>query len=116
MRSRMAKLFPLALLALAGGGAFLGKGGPQEADRNVSAQIPKTWDEAALTEWATPVAGLNMRPTHISAKEYYAQTVENLRTYPVYINGKEPEGYWEMLNRVGPQPLIEPEKLKTETD
>lgn len=46
--------------------------------------IPKTWDEAALADWATPVAGLNVRPTHISAKEYYSLAVENLRTYPVY--------------------------------
>jgi mono/diheme cytochrome c family protein len=78
--------------------------------------IPKTWDEAELAEWATPVAGLNVRPTHISAKEYYALPVENLRTYPVYFPGREPEGYWEMLRNIGPQPLIEPEKLKTEAD
>lgn len=46
--------------------------------------IPKTWDEAALADWATPVAGLNVRPTHISASEYYSLAVDNLRTYPVY--------------------------------
>src|SRR5215470_7875120 len=80
------------------------------------AEVSKTWDEALLAEWATPVAGLNMRPTHISAKEYYAMPVENLRTYPVYFPGREPEGYWDMLQRIGPQPLIEPEKLKTEAD
>ncbi len=79
-------------------------------------KIPKTWDEAALVDWATPFAGLNQRPTHISAKEYYSLPVENLRTYPAYFPGREPEGYWEMLQRVGPQPLIEPEKLKTEAD
>ena len=78
--------------------------------------IPKTWDEAALVDWATPVAGLNVRPTHISPKDYYSLAVENLRTYPVYFPGREPAGYWEMLQRVGPKPLIEPEKLKTETD
>jgi hypothetical protein len=78
--------------------------------------IPKTWDEASLADWATPVAGLNVRPTLISAKEYYSFTVENLRTYPVYFPGREPEGYWEMLQHVGPKPLIEPEKLKTEAD
>jgi hypothetical protein len=25
-------------------------------------KAPKTWDEAALADWATPVAGLNVRP------------------------------------------------------
>lgn len=79
-------------------------------------EIPKTWDEAALKDWATPVAGLNVRPSHISEKEYYALAVENLRTYPVYYPGREPEGYWEMLQRVGPKPLIEPAKLKSEAD
>jgi len=79
-------------------------------------EIPITWDEAALADWPTPVAGLNIRPTHISGKDYYSLPIENLRTYPVYFPGKEPKGYWEMLQRAGPQPLIEPEKLKTETD
>jgi hypothetical protein len=69
-----------------------------------------------LADWATPIAGLNARPTNMSAKDYYAMAVENLRTYPVYFPGREPDGYWEMLKRVGPQPLIEPEKLTIEAD
>jgi hypothetical protein len=52
----------------------------------------------------------------MSEKDYYALAVENLRTYPVYFPGREPAGYWEMLQRVGPQPLIEPERLTTEAD
>ncbi len=78
--------------------------------------VPKTWDDAALAEWATPLAGLDARPRTISEKEYYSLPVENLRTYPVYYPGREPQGYWEMLQHVGPKPLIEPEKLKTEAD
>ena len=78
--------------------------------------IPKTRDEAALAEWATPVAELNVRPTHILAKEYYSLSVENLRTYPVYFPGREPEGYWDMLQHIGPKPLIEVNKLKTQAD
>lgn len=88
----------------------------RESMVSAAPEIPKTWDETALVEWATPVAGLNMRPTNISAKEYYAMAVENLRTYPVYFPGREPEGYWERLKQIGPQPLIEPEKLKNEAD
>jgi len=78
--------------------------------------IPKTWDEVALADWATPVAGLNVRPTHIPAREYYSLAVENLRTYPVYSPGREPEGYWQMLQHVGPKPLIEPGTLRSEAD
>src|SRR5947208_2324207 len=77
---------------------------------------PKTWDETSLADWATPVAGLNVRPGHLSEKDYYALPVENLRTYPVYYPGREPAGYWEMVQQIGPQPLIEPARLKTEAD
>jgi hypothetical protein len=80
------------------------------------AEIPKVWDDAALAEWPTPVAGLNIRPTHIPSKEYYSLMVDNLRTYPVYFPGREPEGYWEMLQHLGPKSLIDPKKLKTEAD
>jgi hypothetical protein len=81
-----------------------------------SPEIPKVWDERALAEWATPVAGLNARPTHMTASEYYSLKVENLRTYPVYFPGREPEGYWGKLQQIGPMPLIEPQHLKTEAD
>src|SRR5215469_1937012 len=109
--------FGIVSLAL----AVLGTSAPgqqKSVDRAKKAgpEIPKTWDEAALADWATPVASLNVRPTLISAREYYSFRVENLRTYPVYLPGREPEGYWEMLQHVGPKPLIEPEKLKTEAD
>jgi hypothetical protein len=79
-------------------------------------KIPKVWDEAALREWATPLAGLNVRPSHISEAEYYRWPVEDLRSYPVYYPGREPAGYWEMLQYVGPKPLLEPRELKTEVD
>jgi hypothetical protein len=83
--------------------------------RSAAREIPRVWDETALAEWATPIAGLNVRPTNMSAKDYYAMAVENVRTYPVYFPGREPVGYWEMLQHVGPQPLIEPDTLTTDT-
>ena len=42
--------------------------------------IPKTWDETALADWAMPVAGLNERPEHFSADEYYRAPIDNYRT------------------------------------
>jgi len=78
--------------------------------------VPKTWDETQLAGWATPVAGLNVRPGHISPAEYYSVPVENYRSYPVYMPGREPEGYWEMLQHIGPRALIEPAALKTQAD
>src|SRR5260370_24713024 len=84
------------------------------ADQRWKPDIPKVWDEAALADWATPLAGLNLRPTHISVKDYYSLKVEDLRTYPVYFPGREPDGYWEILQRVGPKPVIEPHELQTQ--
>src|SRR5262245_20334948 len=66
--------------------------------------IPRVWDEVALADWATPLAGINVRPTHISSKDYYSLPIDNLKTYPVYFPGREPAAYWEMLERVGPKP------------
>jgi mono/diheme cytochrome c family protein len=79
-------------------------------------RIPKTWDEKALAEWATPVAGLNVRPTHMGAKEYYSLAVESLRTYPVYAPGREPEGYWVKLQKTAPQPLVDAKAIRSEAD
>jgi mono/diheme cytochrome c family protein len=79
-------------------------------------RIPRVWDEAALEDWATPLAALNARPTHMSAAEYYAIPEENLRTYPVYMPGREPAGYWEGVLRAGPQPLVELQGLATQAD
>ncbi len=64
-------------------------------------KVAKTWDNAALAEWATSVAGLNVRPAHFSAEEYHKAPVDNLRTYPVYRPDREPEGYWEIPNTWG---------------
>ncbi len=56
---------------------------------------PRIWDDAALADWATPVAGLNIRPAHYSSVEDHAAPVDNLKTYPFYPVDREPPGYWE---------------------
>ena len=89
--------------------------GPADT-KNRTPEIPKVWDEAALADWVTPLAGLNLRPTHIPEKEYYSMPEYILRSYPVYMPGREPEGYWDMLQHIGSKPLIQPETLKTEAE
>jgi hypothetical protein len=78
--------------------------------------VPRLWDDAALADWATPLAGLGLPPTHLSAAQYYAAPVDNLRTYPVYHPAREPKGYRDSLLQRGPQPLIDMTQLHTETD
>ena len=54
---------------------------------------PRIWNDRDLSDWATPVAGLNDRPGHFSEKEYYSAPVgEFVRTHPVYFPGREPAG------------------------
>ena len=78
--------------------------------------IPRVWDERGFEGWQTRVAGQSFTAGHFTEDEYYKAPVENLRSYPVYYPGREPQGYWQFLNTVGPKPLIEPLKLKTEQD
>lgn len=77
------------------------------------ASAPTAWDEAALATWATPVAGLNVRPGYFSSSEYYRAPLDNLRTYPVYHPDREPAGYWEAIVKKRPEPLIELKKTRT---
>ena len=37
------------------------------------AQVPKVADPAALRDWATPLAGLGVRPGHFDEAEYQRQ-------------------------------------------
>ena len=74
---------------------------------------PKAWDETALATWATPVAGLNVRPGYFSSSEYYRAPIDNLRTYPVYHPNREPAGYWAALRKKRPEPLMEWDKRRT---
>lgn len=74
---------------------------------------PKIWDDAALADWATPIAALGVRPAHFTSAEYYAAPVDNLITYPVYRPDREPAGYWEWLQKQKPQPLVEVGKART---
>ena len=78
--------------------------------------VPKIWDAKQLASWATPVAGIGVPGNFYSEEEYYAAPVDNVRTYPVYAPDKEPKGYRDWMRKQGYQPLIEPEKLKSERD
>jgi mono/diheme cytochrome c family protein len=117
----------LAVLSCACVAGFAFAHGPAAAPRSLAPQpaqetgryrpaIPQTWDEAALEEWATPLAGLNARPKHMSSAEYYAMPVDNLRSFPFYPPDREPAGYWDRLQALGPQPLIDPATLATDAD
>src|SRR6476660_2620656 len=109
MRISMRRMRALLTLVVLCTSAILAANRQNTGTISAAPKVPRVWDDTALADWATPVAGLNVRPTNMSETDYYAMAVENLRTYPVYFPDREPAGYWEMLQHVGPMPLIEPE-------
>ena len=70
--------------------------------------VPRLWTDEALAGWALPIAGVKAAPKFYTEAEYYEAPVDEVRTYPVYIKSREPEGYREWMRKQGPQPLIEP--------
>jgi hypothetical protein len=77
---------------------------------------PRIWNDRDLAEWATPIAPLKVRPGHLSEAEFYSLPVAAwVRTYPVYMPGQEPNGYWQMLQSKKPEPLIIP-GVRTESE
>jgi hypothetical protein len=79
-------------------------------------RAPKIWNDAELAEWATPVAGLNVRPAHYSEAEYYALPPDNYKTYPFYPVDREPPGYWEWLQKQKPQSLVDVDEVRSDED
>jgi hypothetical protein len=72
-------------------------------------EAPRFWNDRELADWATPIVGIDVRPGHYSEKEYYAAPeLELVRTYPVYAPGREPAGYWQMLQNAKPERLLAP--------
>jgi hypothetical protein len=70
---------------------------------------PRVWTDRALADWATPVAGLGVRPSHVTERKYNAaRDAELVRTYPIYFPGREPDGYFEKIRDTKPEPLILP--------
>ncbi|HEV8487793.1 MAG TPA: hypothetical protein VGV87_29900 [Blastocatellia bacterium] len=114
MKQRSKVLF-LALAWLSGFG-LLGAGAQSRRELGNRIIVPKIWDAKQLATWATPVAGIGVPASFYSEAEYYAAPVDNVRTYPVYAPEKEPKGYRDWMRKQGFQPMIEPEKLKTERD
>jgi len=79
-------------------------------------RVPRIWNDADLADWATPIAGLNVRPAHYSEAEYYAVPADNLKTYPVYHPDAEPPGYWEDLQKRKPEPMVDVSKIRSTAD
>jgi len=84
------------------------------AEQPARTGVPRLWTSEALAGWALPIAGVKATPNYYTEAEYYAAPVDEVRTYPVYVKNREPQGYRDWMRKQGPQPLIEAAKLTSE--
>ena len=79
--------------------------------------IPIVWDIDALHSMHLPDPDTTviMEP---ASEAYYYSVPERVvyKTYPFYLPGKEPKGYFEWLKMQEPQIVFDPAEMKTEED
>src|ERR1041384_7380873 len=76
--------------------------------------IPRVWDDDAVRELELPLANRDRSPRYMSAEEYYKLKVRPIyRSYPIYVQGKEPPGYIDRLKQREPEILFDPAALHT---
>jgi hypothetical protein len=84
---------------------------------NRSSVIPKTWDMKRLHSMHLPLPDTSIKKNPVS-EEYYYQLPERVayKTYPFYMPGNEPKGYYEWLGKQEPEIIFNPADLKTDSD
>jgi hypothetical protein len=79
--------------------------------------IPRAWDDKDVERLGLPLTQRDRSPRYLSSEQYYALKVRPIyRTYPVYIAGREPEGYFESLRQREPEIVFDVAKLRTQED
>ncbi len=67
------------------------------------AEIPRTWDDAAISTLEVPLVEPSASAKHVSANYYYKIPVRPIyKQYPVYAPGHEPPGYMDWLKQQEP--------------
>lgn len=80
-------------------------------------EIPKTWDEQKLHSGHLPLVDTSIHVKPVT-EEYYYRIPERVmyKTYPMYMPGYEPKGYYERLRKQDPVIIFDPKSLQTEGD
>jgi hypothetical protein len=80
-------------------------------------EIPKVWDIEQLESMHLPYPDTSVDLGFIS-EEYYNQLPERIsyKTYPFYMPGSEPKGYYDSLSKLEPVENFKQKDLKTEAD
>ena len=81
------------------------------------ADIPKVWDDSALKTFEVPLSRRDRSPRYMASEEYYKLKVRPIyRTYPIYVEGREPAGYLESLTQKEPEVIFDASKLHTKEE
>jgi hypothetical protein len=79
--------------------------------------IPRAWDDKEVERFEMPLAQRDRSPRYLTAKEYYALKVRTIyRSYPAYVDGREPARYIESLKQKEPEIVFDASKLRTTED
>jgi len=86
-------------------------------DATYRPDIPKTWDDSDVESLELPRPQVEATPQQVSADYYYRIPVMPIyRSYPIYLPGREPDGYWEELRLVEPELVWDVRELTTKDD
>ena len=79
--------------------------------------IPKLWDMKKLKSAHLPLVDKSIE-IHPMAEDVYNKISERVayKTYPLYMPGREPKGYYDWLLKQDPEIVFDASKLKTEED
>jgi hypothetical protein len=79
--------------------------------------IPKTWDDKKVLSAHLPLADSSIHVSPVT-EDYYYRIPERAayKTYPMYLPGREPKGYYDWLRQQKPAIVFNPALLKTEED
>jgi len=80
-------------------------------------EIPKVWDVERIHSMHLPFPDTSVHINPVS-EEYYYQLPERVayKSYPFYMPGKEPKGYFDWLRQQQPEIIFNADNIKTEED
>lgn len=79
--------------------------------------IPRAWEDKDVQSFELPLVQRDRSPRYMSAEEYYKLKARKIyRSYPAYVEGKEPPGYIESLKQKEPEVIFDASRLRTKED
>ena len=84
---------------------------------NYFEEVPKLWRDEKIKTLHLPMADKSVEVKPISEELFYKLKEKvAYKTYPLYMPGKEPKGYYEWLLKQEPEIVFDASKLKSEED